>query len=260
MIRAVFFDIDGTLVSFKTHEVPSSARKALFELHEKGSRLFIATGRAKGGLEVLKDLPFDGYITLNGQFCFDADGNVLYENTIVKEDLEVLLSEIEKDPFPAGFVMRDSKVFNFRDERVDAIHAITHNDNHPAGDVSHVLEESIYQVMSFVDEEREKQLLEKMPHCTSGRWHPLFTDISPIGGTKVRGIDVFLKHHGISLDETMAFGDGGNDFEMLEYVPHSVAMGNAPDFVKAIASYVTDDVDHDGLAAAFRHFGMIGSS
>jgi hydroxymethylpyrimidine pyrophosphatase-like HAD family hydrolase len=58
----------------------------------------------------------------------------------------------------------------------------------------------------------------------------------------------------------MAFGDGGNDFEMLEYVPHSVAMGNAPDFVKAIASYVTDDVDHDGLAAAFRHFGMIGSS
>ena len=37
-------------------------------------------------------------------------------------------------------------------------------------------------------------------------------------------------------------------------------MGNAPDFVKAIASYVTDDVDHDGLAAAFRHFGMIGSS
>ena len=156
--------------------------------------------------------------------------------------------------------MRDSKVFNFRDERVDAIHAITHNDNHPAGDVSHVLEENIYQVMSFVDEEREKQLLEKMPHCTSGRWHPLFTDISPIGGTKVRGIDVFLKHHGISLDETMAFGDGGNDFEMLEYVPHSVAMGNAPDFVKAIASYVTDDVDHDGLAAAFRHFGMIGSS
>ena len=53
MIRAVFFDIDGTLVSFKTHEMPSSAVTALKKLKENGIRCFIATGRGKDGLEVV---------------------------------------------------------------------------------------------------------------------------------------------------------------------------------------------------------------
>ncbi len=257
MIRAIFFDIDGTLVSFKTHAVPESTKEALRSLHRQGVRLFIATGRAKGGLGVLKGLPFDGFITLNGQYCFDTADGVLYENTILREDLEILLEEIEKDPFPAGFVRREDKVFNFRDERVDAIHAITHNDNHPAGDVSHVLDEEIYQVMCFVDEEREKQMLGRMKNCTAARWHPSFCDISPLGGTKVRGIEVFLEHYGLDLSQAMAFGDGGNDFEMLEYVPNSVAMGNAPDNVKEVSSYVTEDVDHDGIVNALKHFRLI---
>ena len=257
MVKAVFFDIDGTLASFQTHRIPQSAFETLQQLHEKGILLFIATGRAKDGLEVLEGFPFDGYITLNGQYCFDAKGNVLYENTIQREDLEILVAETERDPFPAGFVMRDTKVFNFRDERVDEIHAITHNDNHPAGDVSNVLDEKIYQVMCFIDEKKEKELLAKMPHCTSARWHPLFTDISPLGGTKVKGIEVFRKHFGIELEETMSVGDGGNDLEMLTHTGISVAMGNAPEEVKAIADYVTDDVDHEGLIKAFRHFTLI---
>lgn len=257
MIKAIFFDIDGTLVSFNTHEIPASTREALKKLHENGIRLYIATGRAKDGLGVLKGIDFDGFITLNGQFDFEPDGNVVYENTIRKEDLEILVEELEKDPFPAGFIMRDTKVFNFRDERVDAIHAITNNDNHPAGDVSNVLNEKIYQVMCFIDEQKEKELLAKMPHCIGARWHPTFTDISPIGGTKVKGIDTFLACHGIDLSETMAFGDGGNDLEMLEHTAVAVAMGNAPDHVKEAADYVTDDVDHDGLANALRHFGLI---
>ena len=153
--------------------------------------------------------------------------------------------------------MRDTKVFNFRDERVDEIHAITHNDNHPAGDVSNVLDEKIYQVMCFIDEKKENELLAKMPHCTSARWHSLFTDISPLGGTKVKGIEVFRKHFGIELEETMSVGDGGNDLEMLTHTGISVAMGNAPEEVKAIADYVTDDVDHEGLIKAFRHFTLV---
>lgn len=257
MIKAVFFDIDGTLVSFDTHEVPTSARKALKALRNKGVRLYIATGRAKDGLGVLEGIDFDGYITLNGQFCFAADGTVIYENTIQKEELEILLDEIEKDPFPAGFIMRDTKVFNFRDGRVDAIHAITNNDNHPAGDVSNVLNEKIYQVMCFISEEKEKELLGKMTHCTGARWHPLFTDISPIGGTKVRGIDSFLAYHGISLDETLSFGDGGNDLQMLEHTAFSVAMGNAPEEVKQASTYVTDTCDNDGILKALQHFNLL---
>ena len=78
MIRAVFFDIDGTLMSLQTRTIPDGVFEALHALKEKGIRLFIATGRGKDGLKVLADFPFDGYITLNGQFCYDADDTVNY--------------------------------------------------------------------------------------------------------------------------------------------------------------------------------------
>jgi hydroxymethylpyrimidine pyrophosphatase-like HAD family hydrolase len=61
----------------------------------------------------------------------------------------------------------------------------------------------------------------------------------------------------INFCQTMAFGDGGNDITMLKYVALGVAMGNANPEVKAIADYVTDDVDNDGILKALKHFGII---
>ena len=55
----------------------------------------------------------------------------------------------------------------------------------------------------------------------------------------------------------MAFGDGGNDIEMLRYAGIGVAMGNADDAVKAAADYVTTSVDDDGIMNALKHFGLI---
>lgn len=256
MIKAVFFDIDGTLASFKTHQIPQSTFQSLEKLKKNGIKVLIATGRGKDGLDVLNHFPFDGYITLNGQYCY-TDQQLIYENTIVKEDLQALLDYLETHPFPCGFTEEHTKYFNLRDERVDEVHRITHNDDHPAGDCSQVVQHKVYQCMCFVDEEEEKELLKVMPHCLSARWHPLFCDISPLGGTKQNGIDQFLKHYDIDLSETMAFGDGGNDIQMLQHVALSVAMGNANEDVKAIVDYVTDDVDHDGITKALQHFSLI---
>ena len=52
MVKAIFFDIDGTLVSFKNHQISQSTFDALYKLKEKGIKLFIATGRGKDGLDV----------------------------------------------------------------------------------------------------------------------------------------------------------------------------------------------------------------
>ncbi len=256
MIKAIFFDIDGTLLSFQTHQIPQSAIDALFKLHDKGIKLFVATGRGPDGLHVLNDLPIDGFITLNGQYCYNKK-EIIYENTIQKQDISALLDYLHTHPFPCGFTEEHTKYFNMRDERVDFIHSITLNDDHPAGDCSHVVDHKIYQCMCFVDEEQEKDLLHIMPHCISARWHPLFCDISPVGGTKQNGIDKFLEYYHIRLEDTMAFGDGGNDIPMLMHVPLSVAMGNAKEDVKSIASYVTDTVENDGIYKAMKHFQLI---
>jgi len=55
----------------------------------------------------------------------------------------------------------------------------------------------------------------------------------------------------------MAFGDGGNDISMLRHAGIGIAMGNAKDDVKAVADYVTDNVDEDGIMKALRHFNVI---
>ena len=76
-------------------------------------------------------------------------------------------------------------------------------------------------------------------------------------GGKRAGITAVLEKYGISRADTMAFGDGGNDCDMLEFVGTGVAMGNAADAAKAAADYVADDVEHDGIFKALKHFKLI---
>jgi len=59
-------------------------------------------------------------------------------------------------------------------------------------------------------------------------------------------------HLGVSADEVMTIGDGDNDRPMLRGAGLSFAMGNAPDFVKETADYITKDNEHEGAAAAIR--------
>ena len=120
-----------------------------------------------------------------------------------------------------------------------------------------VVIKKIYQCMCFIDEQEEQKLMQIMPNCISARWHPLFCDVSPKGGTKQNGIDKFLDFYHIDRNETMAFGDGGNDIEMLQHVALSVAMENGNDKVKEIADYVTADVDEDGILKALQYFSIL---
>jgi len=256
MIKAVFFDIDGTLVSFQTHQVPDDAKQALKRLQENGIRIFVSTGRGRDELLEVDDIPFDGYITLNGQYCCTQDA-LVYENTLDKKDLATLW-DLQKDrPFPCGFTTDHGKFYNFRNALVDEINDLTHNEGHPVGDCSHITQEKIYQIIAFVNETEEEELLKQLPNCISARWHPYFVDICPKGGTKELGMRKFLEYYGIDQSETMAFGDGGNDLPMIEFAQIGVAMDNAVKIVKEHADHVTGTPDTHGIADALRHYGLI---
>ena len=74
MKRSLFFDIDGTLVSFTNHKIPESAIYGLTLAKENGADIYIATGRPYGlinNIEEIKHL-VDGYITANGAYCFSG--------------------------------------------------------------------------------------------------------------------------------------------------------------------------------------------
>ena len=69
MIKVCFFDIDGTLLSHKTGQVPASTTRALRQLREKGIKTVISTGRSLEEMVKLPilEVPFDAYLTLNGK-------------------------------------------------------------------------------------------------------------------------------------------------------------------------------------------------
>ena len=123
--------------------------------------------------------------------------------------------------------------------------------------VEHVLQQRILQITPFFDKDYETELMARLPGCTSGRWHPAFTDVTAKGADKGEGLLTMAKYAAFDPQYTMAFGDGGNDTTMIRRAGIGVAMGNAIDDLKKEADFVTTSVDEDGIRYALSHFGLI---
>lgn len=257
MIKAAFFDIDGTLVSFNTHIISPSTVEAIHELRQKGVKVFIATGRHPLWINNLADLEIDGYVSLNGGYCTTVEGEVLYKHPMDPTDIRSLLEYQKKEAFPVSCVMEDAILMNFKNESVNKVYNQLNISNPEFGDLESIADKPIYQLIAFFTADQEGRIMEHLPHSEATRWNPYFADVVPKGSNKAVGIDHIIQHYGIKIEETMAFGDGGNDIAMLEHAGIGVAMGNAADEVKAAADYVTTSVDEDGVRQALLHFGLI---
>lgn len=82
-------------------------------------------------------------------------------------------------------------------------------------------------------------------------------EISILGINKSTAIMKVIEHFNISKVHTFAYGDGLNDLEMLEFVHHGIAMGNAHETVKKVANEVTDSHDENGIYNSFKKYGLI---
>ncbi|MDR0988983.1 MAG: Cof-type HAD-IIB family hydrolase [Prevotellaceae bacterium] len=260
MIKALFFDIDGTLVSFHTHRIPDSAVEAIAAARGRGIKIFIATGRPYAIVNNLGALQarglVDGYITMNGGYCF-VEGEVIHKGIIPSEEVHTLARLSVEHDFPCIFVEEHTlSVCRPTDEVAKVFYDFLKVDRLPTCTPDEVVDKEIFQMTPFITPEQEQRFMPLLPHCEAGRWYPTFADLTAKGNTKQHGVDLLIRRFGIRLEETMAFGDGGNDMGMLRHVSLGVAMGNASDQVKAAADYVTSEVDEDGIANALRHFGL----
>ena len=241
MVRAVFFDIDGTLVSFKTHRMPESTRKALEALRGQGMKLFISTGRHELLIDNVDKSLFDGIVSLNGQ-CVRIGDEVIHTNAMPVEDVRAAVAFVRKHGV-TDMAREGAALINL--------------DLPEPADISDIPNHPILQLIFFGNTEQEEAVLRGMPACEATRWTHLLCDIIPRGGGKHIGIQKVLDHYGFAREECMAFGDGDNDITMLRYAGIGVAMGNADAAVKAAADYVTTGTDASGIAKALRHFGML---
>ena len=261
MIKALFFDIDGTLISFKTHCVPESTISAIKKAKEKGVKVFISTGRPLQlicGLEKLKPY-IDGYITANGAYCYVGE-NTLCKKCIPEEDVRQVIRHAEKLGVACLIVGTKSIAVVNKDEqfldvfikmlKIPTLDFLVEN-------VEDVIKEGVLQMTPFFDKKMEEDALNGTKGCNSGRWHPDFVDITAKGIDKGEGLERVASHFEMKISETMAFGDGGNDLPIIKKAGIGVAMGNATDDVKAGADFVTTHIDNDGILNALKEFNVI---
>lgn len=260
MKKALFFDIDGTLVSFKTHEIPGSTIEAIRKAHERGNKIFISTGRPYVIINNLKALQeknlIDGYITMNGAYCFIGD-DILYKSAIPQDEVRRLAEICRKKGYACIFVTEDEiKVVQPTEEVRKIFNEFLHVQEIPHTEFEDVVDKTIYQMTVFITEDIEKEVAKQMPGSEFNRWYPTFVDITAKGNTKAHGIEIMMNSIGFPQDASIAFGDGGNDIPMLEKAAIGVAMGNANDDVKAHAQLVTDTVDNGGIAKALEELNL----
>lgn len=256
MIKAIFFDMDGTLFSHKAGKIPGSARNALWKLKERDIKVVVTTGRHLVEMEELSvlDFPFDAYITVNGQICLDEQKEPFFLNPIQGQDKEKLVHIFQEKKIPVIINGRNGIYINCVTEDVQK------TQEEVCSAIPPVLEYDggeIFMASIFRRKENEEDI-HIFDNLSITRWNKRAVDVVPIGSGKTKGIEVFLEKYGISREETMAFGDGENDMGMIEFAKIGVAMGNAKTKVQNVADYVADDIDRDGIKKALERFGLIG--
>lgn len=257
MIKAAFFDIDGTLLSFETHAMPESAVNAIHALRARGIKTFLSTGRNGDSTRFLMETGlFDGEILINGQYCC-IGGECVYENPVSAQDIEAAIEGALSGEFTLGFLGGHESFISRSNDFV--VRACSYADMAVPriDDVRIARGQSIFQIHCYGAPGVEDALLARTTGLTAVRWSPNFADVYPTGGGKDKGMDAICKKLGIRQDETIAFGDGENDIPMLVWAGVGVAMGNSSDKVKACGDFVTRTVDEHGIEYALQHYGII---
>lgn len=251
-IKAIFFDIDGTLVSFKTHEVPQSATEAIHEIRKRGVKVFIATGRPLPFINNLKDVEYDGIMSVTGACCMTTNGEIIQNNPVDRKDIERLIVDVVKHPMPVLFASKDKAIGCMIDadrQSVEDVMTLLGLQVPEEKPIEMALNMEVLQVIAFFTIDQEPRMMQEvLTGCDAARWHQAFADCIRKGTNKATGIDAICKYYNINLKDTMAVGDGGNDITMLKHAGIGVAMGNASDEVKSYADYIADTVDNDGIA------------
>lgn len=258
--KILFFDIDGTILSYSTYALSDSTKNAIQQAQANGHLAFINTGRVISAIpDFVKEIGFDGYVCGCGTHV-SYHGQVLLQNFVPKKLTRMLIKDLRFHGIDAVLegstaVYYDDNVTNpiikeVRDYHVENGFAVGSWD-----DPSIVIDKFCIWT---INENASKEFREKYREHFDfiDRNHHLY-EIIPKGHSKATGIQYLEEHLGIAHENTYAFGDGENDLPMLTYANHTIAMGNAPQSIKDIVSFVTEDVDENGIAHALKHFGLI---
>lgn len=261
--KALFFDIDGTLLSDRTKELPESAQTAIRRAQELGHLVFINSGRARCLMqEVEEKLQTDGYLCGCGTLVEIRGRRALHHVISAKRRLEIQKSIIASDvdgvlegtgglfaqncPSRFSEVERLKNLFAGRDVMFEA----DWTKSALPFDKFCIVADEKSDLSGFF------KSLEPDFSCID-RGHGLYECV-PRGFDKATAMKFVLDYFGIPWEESYAFGDSSNDLAMIRYACHSVIMGEHDAVLEPFASLITRTVEDDGIAWAFEKLNILG--
>ena len=279
-VKAVFFDIDGTLVN-DSKSVLKSTKEAIKIVKDQGVLVGVATGRGPFFVkELMEDLDLDFAVTYNGQYIFNKD-RVLFASPIDKGSLRQIISYAKANQKEIAMGTRQdvvgSRIMSFGLSPLSQLvsrfvpkfltRTISNSFNRMVSkavpqkeeDLLDLINQPIYQVLMLMTPEESEQAATTLNHLKFTRSNPFAADIINQGNSKLEGIRRVGKEYGFDLNQVMAFGDSDNDLEMLAGVGMSVAMGNGSSSVKEVAKHITTSNQEGGIHKALEYFGVLSS-
>lgn len=276
-VKLIAFDLDGTLLD-RRKNIPEANLQALMAAAEAGALLVPATGRIYTGIpEQIRALPGARYfITINGAYAYDAqEDRNLYSSEL---SVELCLRLIRyMDTLPViydcyqdnwGFISRS--MFQRAGDFIPdpGIMKMMQELRTPVDNLAETLRQKGRPVqkmqMHFQDlAEHDRQLklvAERFPEAAVSSSLPWNIEINSAGATKGQALKALCSALGIDLRDTLAFGDGTNDLDMIRTAGIGVAMDNGAEEVKAAADWIAPSNINCGVAAGIKRFMEINRS
>ena len=255
--KLIALDMDGTMLNEKSELSPRTI-KALREAQKAGIRLAAATGRMyPSAMLHIKAIGIkSASIFYNGALIRDPlTGETIYERRLGRELTAAVMDYFHRGGHYVQGYCDDRLVVETRDdERCRYYEKICGIDAVALGESfwSSGLDSSKLLGISF-DKEDFARIYEDIDRLFSDRIYQAsswgaFVEIVHRTVNKADALSRVAAHYGINRSEVMAFGDGANDREMLEWAGLGVAMGNAKENVKQSADLIAPSHSEDGAA------------
>lgn len=262
MRKIIFFDIDGTISSIETGEIPESAVRAIRKARENGHIAVINTGRTAFSVQKkYRNIGFDGYIYGCGTRV-EADGKDIYHSNLSKEKCREIMKKAREAQVTAVYENSEAVFFDRTLPKHEIIDKLVkrfglHSKNVP--DVIDGNEILFDKFCVWVNEDEDffkfYELIEDdFDYACHGNH---MYEMMPKGVSKATGIQAIMEYYQVPLENCYAIGDSNNDLAMLKFVPNSIAMGNAMEEILPYCTYQTASVEDDGVEKALQHYGII---
>lgn len=258
MYKVVFFDVDGTLLSETDGRMPPSTKEAIEQLLFKGIKVVVATGRPYSLCAELRNLGIETVISANGALITSHE-EIIYRSAIQAETVREL-SEFAALHGHGVAYFTDKLSMNgigLEDERIlRALKETLSLECYPQNAES--LTGEVYCMCLYADENETLRFTEQFPALRFVRFHDYVLNVLEAAEvSKAVAVSRVLEHYNIPAAEAIAFGDGGNDMDMLECAGLGIAMGNGTERLKQRADFVTTKASEGGIAYALQVFGVI---